>query len=106
MQNYIYLIQDNTYYKIGETNKLPKSRLKELQTGNPRLLKLIYEYKCNDSKKLEFLLHRYFHNKHILNEWFELDKEDVEEFLKICDKLNTNLSVLNENHYFKNKIYR
>jgi hypothetical protein len=106
MNNYIYLIQDEIYFKIGYTYKSPKLRLDELQIGNPRILTLINTYNCIDGKGLEFLLHRYFHTKHILGEWYQLDENDVDNFIETCNKLNDNLSVLNDNYYFKNKIYK
>lgn len=99
----IYLIkQENTsFYKIGCTKRKINERIKELQTGNGSNLILIHEFKTKYGFKLENLLHFHFKQKKVNLEWFELTKEDVDNFLTICNKYENNFISLNDNHFFK-----
>ena len=49
---------------------------------------------------LKNLVKSYDGNKNIINEWFELDKSDVNDFLNICEKYNTILNSLQNNPFF------
>ena len=73
----IYLITDGKYTKIGATSYNVKKRLNELQTGNAKLLKIIYSYKVNNKMSTEKFLHKMFEEKNVLGEWFELGFEDI-----------------------------
>ena len=72
------IIQDAV--KIGMTKDLNK-RMASLQTGNPYRLQFYKVLKCVDYKKLEVKLHRYFDDKKILNEWFDLTLEDIDDII-------------------------
>lgn len=78
VDGYVYLIiEENvggglTYGKIGYSTN-PRKRVAELQTGNPRPLKL-YAAKLGTLDD-EAALHRRHIDKNILQEWFHLDAE-------------------------------
>jgi predicted GIY-YIG superfamily endonuclease len=97
---YIYLIKSsiNNYYKIGLAKDINK-RIKTLQTGNAEELILITSYKTNPkiAPKLEFSLHNYYNLKRIKSEWFNLNDDDVNKFMEICEKNENNLIYLSEN---------
>ena len=101
---FVYLIgeiDDDTKYKIGVTKKKNiDERKKELQTGNSDELYIKNVFETKYPYKLEKMLHRYFHNKNILNEWFSLDKEDVNSFNDICLKYENILLSLRDNPFF------
>ena len=70
--------------------------LKQLKNGfNKPHFETKYPY------KLEKMLHRHYQDKHILNEWFYLDKFDVEKFNETCEKYNNILLSLKDNPFFK-----
>lgn len=46
-----------TYYKIGGSVD-PKARLKDLQTGNPRELRLVKKFKVGNMKAAETYVHK------------------------------------------------
>ena len=102
---YIYLITEldrEKEYKIGVTkNKNLCKRLSQLQTGNSSELFIIKSYKSKHPFKLEKWLHRHYSDKHKLNEWYELEMSDVEEFTSICNKYESMFESLSDNPYFK-----
>jgi hypothetical protein len=106
----IYLIEcineyDEPIYKIGHTKNDPIKRLRQLQTGNGRVLKLVGYYSTRYGTKLEKTLHRRYSHLNVTNEWFRLSFEDVINFKKVCDIIESGLRTLEEsNNYFFKKI--
>lgn len=80
VEGYVYCISDGTALKIGKTNKHPSNRIAELQTGNPRLLKLLAFKYVDDMAKGEVEMHRLFSHLNVLGEWFEHDTTILTEF--------------------------
>jgi hypothetical protein len=75
--SYVYFILDpiNSCVKIGKSNNV-KSRISELQTGNPNELKLLATVSCHDESaafKFESKLHTSFSNLYLRGEWFKYD---------------------------------
>lgn len=64
---FIGLALDDHFVKIGQANTV-RTRLKELQTGNPFELKLIAAFKGHGAWESE--LHRAFAAYHVRGEWF------------------------------------
>ena len=67
-------------------SKDPQKRCKQLQTGNPEVLKIYFIIKINDkyqnveAVKIETIIHQFLKEhdgKHIINEWFELSDDMV-----------------------------
>ena len=85
-QKYIYVIQDGEFYKIGSARKV-ENRLKVLQVGNPRPLKVIFKQEVQGKKVifLEKKLHKIFAKKHSLGEWFKLTTEDIVKLKNIIE---------------------
>ena len=85
MQN-IYFITDREYVKIGIANDVHK-RLKQLQTGNPKQLELLFFIK--GELETELFLHNYYKEYKVKNEWFDLLPLNItkEEVLKITPQL-------------------
>jgi len=82
---YVYIIQSGTRkkspIKIGMSDD-PEKRIKQLQTGNPYILRIIISIKCNSRKhafELERTLHRMLLRNNILNEWFFVKKKSLLE---------------------------
>jgi T5orf172 domain. len=72
----IYFITDGEYIKIGYTRTYPIIRLKELQTGNPKPLKLLATMEGGLS--LEKELHNTFRPYKAQGEWFRSSGEILE----------------------------
>lgn len=49
------------------------------------------------------MLHRNFSNKKIINEWFELNDDEVKNFITTCQKYNDILESLKNNPFFNTK---
>ncbi len=87
-KGWVYILSENTkYYKIGHTHSDPKNRIADLQTGNPRELKLLIKIETEFPDALEARLHTKFANKCERNEWFILDDKDLDE-LKLLEASN------------------
>ena len=101
---YVYLIGENNdldHYKIGCTNKKKiEGRINELQTGNPNELILVKYYETDKPYKLEMMLHNHFKYNNDINEWFSLNKDDVDNFKNICDKYQNIIDSLKDNPFF------
>jgi predicted GIY-YIG superfamily endonuclease len=99
----VYLIEctneNETLYKIGFTTNIQK-RISSLQTGNPYKMIEIHNFKTK-YRKLETALHRKFHNCRENGEWFSLTKEDVDNFLQKCEKIESDFDALKDNPFFK-----
>jgi hypothetical protein len=97
----VYFITDGTFTKIGKADDVNK-RLRELQTGNPKKLsvKLCIEGDEVEEKKL----HKIFHRRRMVGEWFIIDFDYDKEFIQeIIDIKFSNKIKLN-NEYLKDFI--
>ena len=85
--DYIYLIESysehETLYKIG-FSKHPQKRLKEIKTGNPTKLSIIYLFNTKHGRKVETCIHHHYEHKLYDGEWFRLDDDDVKKFENMC----------------------
>ena len=104
MDGTIYLIgevDNDNRYKIGMTRGKASKRKRELQTGNSSELYVRFEYKTETPVMLEHMLHKHFQDSGLINEWFELKKEDADNFIDICDKIQKRIDALKDNPFFK-----
>ena len=103
---YVYLICDpeTDKFKIGVTRENIKERMKKLQTGNSTELFIFTYYECKYPFRLEKMLHNKFKEKKVLNEWFNLDKEDIFNFKKICKQQDEVIDLLLANPFFSKDI--
>jgi hypothetical protein len=102
--SFVYLIgevDNENKYKIGVTkhNNI-QNRIKELQTGNSNELFIKDYFETKYPYKLEKMLHRHFHDKILLNEWFKLSNEDINNFINTCNKYENILLSLRDNPFF------
>jgi len=92
----VYLISNSQgHYKIGFTRRNVNDRIRELKTGNSEEIQLISEYSSDWGTKIEAALHRKYRKKKINREWFNLTREDVENFFSDCQKIHDSLNHLN-----------
>ena len=101
---FIYLISNidnDNICKIGVTKyKNIDKRKKELQTGSSNELYIRNYFETKYPYKLEKMLHRHFNDKNLLNEWFDLTNEDINNFINTCDKYENILLSLKDNPFF------
>jgi hypothetical protein len=74
---YVYFIcegDSHKLFKIGRTVKHPKGRLRELQTGNPRKLRVYGWISTPDHVELELWFHRLFAARRCGGEWFKVTR--------------------------------
>jgi predicted GIY-YIG superfamily endonuclease len=102
--SFIYLIhnEDSGFYKIG-VSKNPYNRIKQLQTGSNSKLQLKQLYEAKEyAYRVESVLHRSYNLNERFNEWFYLDKQQVENFLINCEKIKQNLKYIDNNNSSSN----
>jgi predicted GIY-YIG superfamily endonuclease len=74
----VYILSDNYgNYKIGFAIDLAK-RLRAYNTHSPHEPSIIKTIQSTDMRGTEKFLHDKFKAKHIRNEWYKLDTEDIE----------------------------
>lgn len=107
MKGYVYLICDsaNELYKIGVTKGDIQKRLKKLQTGNATELFLINYHESQYPYRVESMLHNHFRTQNVLNEWFELSKEDIINFKNTCNKMEETIECLKDNPFFSKNLH-
>lgn len=76
-------------YKIGMTAGCPKERVKQLQTGNDKSLKLVKSYFVYSPKSLERDLHKVFKDNRIQGEWFRLGFLELKMFGRFCREVES-----------------
>ena len=77
IDGFVYIITDGEYYKIGITSAWVDKRMSEIQTFNPKALRLVYKKKIGFYFDYEHLLHKIFDSKRLRGEWFTLTEEDL-----------------------------
>lgn len=103
MSGYVYLLCDSSKdnaYKIGATRGKIENRIKKLQTGNSGEIFLCKYYETEYPFFIENFLHKSLKYKQILNEWFELNNEDVNNFINECSKVEEMIKVMKDNPFF------
>ena len=76
----IYLIKQGNHYKIGRSKNV-KSRLNNLQVGNPKTMQLVGLINYVDDVTYEKQLHKRFNEFRIRGEWFKLPTHKEHELL-------------------------
>ena len=74
----LYLVTDGEYVKIGWTRRPINERLKDMQTGNARILKVLGMKPGTLGD--EGALHQKYIKLNVLQEWFMLSDEMLKEF--------------------------
>lgn len=103
---YVYLIGDKERfgcYKIGATRGDVNQRLKTLQTGNSGELYVEKIHETEHPFVVENILHNRMMHKQAINEWYDLDLDDVTKFTKNCDEIEEIIETMKDNPFFKKK---
>lgn len=91
---YLVGVPEEDRYKIGWTRGKIEDRIAPLQTGNPKKIEVIHLFETDHHVKVEGWMHRVYGTKRMEGEWFELDKEDVDNFLTNCQKGHDTFQIL------------
>jgi|688.fasta_scaffold635135_3 hypothetical protein len=101
----VYLISAETngkkLYKIGYTKRKVEERIREFKTGNTAVFSIIEVFNSKWGTKIEASLHRQFYTKKVGGEWFDLDVNDLNNYLNLCEQLHNNFEIIeNQNTYY------
>jgi len=80
---WIYMIGYDEWWKVGFTTKSPAYRVRELQNGNPHLLKLSGAKMVNDCLVSELFIHRKLSEFHHRGEWFHGPEEKIRSIINL-----------------------
>lgn len=99
---WVYFIQngDDDLIKIGMTRRL-SDRIKELQTGNPRPLRIVGYIKAHNALELEETFHYFFENRKHAREWFKLSRAQATYVLKNYREYGDKIFYVKNNEIFK-----
>ena len=93
----IYIMRngDTNMYKIG-ISKNSNKRKKQLQTGNPNEIKVMFSCKIDPgikAKDVELTIHHFLkeNDKWIRGEWFSLTRDEVLSIAKILLNVGNNI---------------
>ena len=108
MDHTVYLISSEVgnkiLYKIGRTKRKVYERINDFRTGNASDFNILYEFKSKWGTKVERDLHKYFKEKKVNGEWFELTLEDLYLFADKCKMFHNNYEIIkNENTWIAEK---
>ena len=101
----VYLLGDagrENCFKIGMTRGKINKRIKQLQTGNGGEIYLVDYFETEYPFFIERSMHMKFFNKHTLNEWYELNTDDITNFKEYCQLYEDNAKSLKNNHFANN----
>ena len=101
---YLKYNETNKKYKIGVTQHYVKKKKKKLQTGNSSVLRIKDIYTTEYMYRIETFLHNHYNSKRILNEWFDLSKEDVINFSSTCRHYENIIETLKDNPFFSKNL--
>lgn len=73
---YVYLVWSKYGYKIGKSVNV-KQRTRLFSVKLPFEIRVEHYAKFNDYSQAETTLHRYFHNRRLDGEWFDLNSDDI-----------------------------
>ncbi len=101
----IYLISaeinDQMLYKIGFTKRKVEKRIKEFTTGNASNFEIVHIFECKKYQhRLEKRLHSKFKKSKIKGEWFKLNNDDINSFLKTCQTIWDELDYIQKNNLY------
>ena len=105
----VYLLGDSekdNVYKIGVTRGDINKRIKALQTGNSGELFLEKVHETEHPFIVENILHNHLMHKKTMNEWFELELDDVVKFEEKCKSIEETIEVMKDNPFFKKKYFK
>ena len=78
-KGYVYLMQHDGVYKIGISTDVP-TRQKQINTALPHEVTVVHYFATSNMGDEEQFAHRFFAEKRLGGEWFELSADDVELF--------------------------
>lgn len=87
-------------YKIGYTRRSIEDRIKDFKTGNISDFEIVDSFSSKWGTKIERSLHKFFKNKRISGEWFDLVPEDILVFQEKCLLIHRNLEFINETNTY------
>lgn len=105
----VYLLGDKEKfgeYKIGSTRGSVNKRLKTLQTGNSGKLFIEKIYETEYPFIIENILHNQLSYKKTINEWFNLELDDVVNFIEKCKSIEQTIEIMKDNPFFKKKYFK
>jgi len=82
-RGYVYIVTDGSHYKIGITSGDVSRRLAQLQTGNPRRLRIVKVIGSDDPARTEHTLHVMLQHRRGHGEWFKLSPSELEILKRI-----------------------
>lgn len=89
MEKHIYIFKSETgECKIGVSNNVNKRRSTIEMQGGKRIVDVFYTTKCFNAYEIESALHRYYADKRLVGEWFDVNYNEAISILEKEFKTN------------------
>lgn len=83
MEKHIYIFKSETgECKIGVSNNVDKRRSTIEMQGGKNILEVFHTPKCFNAYEIESIMHRYFADKRLTGEWFNIDYSEAVSILE------------------------
>ena len=82
-RGWVYVLHCDGFYKIGISTSSPDRRARNMQTGNPHLVSVLFQIKHEDIDDAEKRLHVAFNDRRVRGEWFKLDTTDIGQLVTL-----------------------
>lgn len=77
-------------------------RIKQLKTGNPNEIFLLFEYDSQNYKQIERSIHKKYCGDNVSGEWFNINMTDMTQMIDDIKKIDDTLSFMKKHNYFMN----
>ena len=87
-RNKVYLLKAGDFYKIGVTSNDVKTRINQLQTGNPLKVEFVHSVgglSVDQAMAYEAKLHLFFVDVRVEGEWFKFTSLQVEKCIDLMN---------------------
>ena len=82
-RGWVYVLHCDGFHKIGISTGSPDCRARNMQTGNPHLITVLFQIRHDDIDDAEKRLHVTFDDRRVRGEWFELDTADMGQLITL-----------------------
>lgn len=98
MEKHIYIFKSETgECKIGVSNNVNKRLSAIKMQGGKNIIEVFYTPKCFNAYKIENNMHKYFADKRLIGEWFDIDFNNATSILK--EEFNKNVNIIDDNSF-------
>ena len=82
-RGWVYVLHCDGFYKIGISTGSPARRARNMQTGNPHRISVLFQIEHEDIEDAEKRLHVAFNDKRVRGEWFQFSLSELGQLVTL-----------------------